>query len=151
MSNLDLSRFAARIEFLMLRYQAPAIVLTSVALLSPLALLPLVGGPVASAMLASSTVAMTFLTQGQIARRLFRGPPASAALIGVARDALPLACRATFDLDVIGELELSRKPLSASRVIELHRSARRNWKSALGYDEARKEQYRASQFPKIRD
>lgn len=151
MSILIQSRFAARIEFLMLRYQVPAIVLTSVVLLSPLALLPFIGGPVASAILASSTVALTFLAQGQIAKRLFRGPPASATLIRVARDALPLACRGAFNHEVAGELTLSRMPLSASRVIELHRAVRRSWKNALDSDEASSEQYFAAQITEVRD
>lgn len=104
MSTPRQSRCAARIEFLMLRYQLAACLFTSVLLLSPLAISPFIGGPVASAIFASVTVALAFLAQGKIAKRLFMGPPASAALIRVARDMLPLACRAKFDHEVPASL-----------------------------------------------
>lgn len=151
MSNLNQSRFAARIEFLMLRFQAPAIVLTSLVLLSPLALLPFIGGPVVSPMLASGIVGLTFLAQGQIAQRLFRGPPASGALIRVACDTLPSACRATFDREVAGKLKLSRMPLSSSQVVEVHRAVRRSWKNALDHDEGRRARHIAAQLAEVRD
>ena len=48
MSTLNQSRCAARIEFLMLRYQLAALLVTSALLLSPLAILPSIGGAAAS-------------------------------------------------------------------------------------------------------
>ncbi|MDG5749174.1 hypothetical protein P8Q88_13415 [Qipengyuania sp. XHP0207] len=151
MSPPKQSRCAARIEFLMLRYQLAALLVTSVLLLSPLAIFPLIGGPVSSAIFASVTVALAFLAQWQIAKRLFMGPPASAALIRVARDTLPFACRAKFDHEVAGELEKWRTPLSAWRVVDLHRSLRRKWCNAHDSDVGIREQHLAAQIAEVRD
>ena len=151
MSTPRQSRCAARIEFLMLRYQLAACLFTSVLLLSPLAISPFIGGPVASAIFASVTVALAFLAQGKIAKRLFMGPPASAALIRVARDMLPLACRAKLDQEVAGELEKCRTPLSAWRVVDLHRSLRRKWSNTLDGNAALREQHLAAQIAEVRD
>ena len=151
MSTLNQSRCAARIEFLMLRYQLAALLVTSALLLSPLAILPFIGGPMASAIFASVTVALAFLAQWQIAKRLFMGPPASAALIRVARDMLPLACRAKFDHEVVGELENWRTPLSAWRVVDLHRTVWRKWRNAHDSDVGLREQHLAAQIAEVRD
>lgn len=151
MSTLNQSRCAARIEFLMLRYQLAALLVTSVLLLSPLAILPFIGGPAVSATFASVTVALAFLAQGQIAKRLFMGPPASAALIRVAREMLPLACRAKFDHEVAVELEKCRTPLSAWRVVGLHRSVRRKLCNTRDSDVGLREQYLAAQIAEVRD
>lgn len=151
MSTLKQSRCAARIEFLMLRYQLAAFLVTSALLLSPLSILLFIGGPAASAIFASVTVALAFLAQWKIAKRLFMGPPASAALIRVARDMLPLACRAKFDHEVAGELENWRTPLSACRVVDLHRSVRQKWCNARDSDVALREQYLAVQIVEVRD
>lgn len=141
----------ARIEFLMLRYQLAALLVTSALLLSPLAILPLIGGAAASAIFASSTVGLAFLAQWQIAKRLFMGPPASAALIRVARNMLPLACRAKFDHEVVGELEKCRTPLSAWRIVDLHRSVRRKWCNTRNSDVDLLEQHLAAQFAEVCD
>ena len=151
MSTPRKSRCVARIEFLMLRYQLAALLVTSALLLSPLAILPLIGGAAASAIFASGTVALAFLAQWQIAKRLFMGPPASAALIRVARDMLPFACRAKFDHEVASELENWRTPLSAWRVVDLHRSIRRKWRNKLVSDVALREQHLAAQIAEVRD
>ena len=151
MSTLKQSRCAARIEFLMLRYQLAACLFTSVLLLSPLAISPFIGGPVASAIFASVTVALAFLAQGKIAKRLFMGPPASAALIRVAREMLPLACRNRFDHEVACELEKCRTPLSAWRVVDLHRSVRRKWRNAHDCDVGLRDQHLAVQIAEVRD
>ena len=151
MSTLKQLRCAARIEFLMLRYQLAAFLVTSALLLSPLSILLFIGGPAASAIFASVTVALAFLAQWKIAKRLFMGPPASAALIRVARDMLPLACRAKFDHEVAGELENWRTPLSACRVVDLHRSVRQKWCNARDSDVALREQHLAVQIVEVRD
>lgn len=151
MSTLKQSRCAARIEFLMLRYQLAAFLVTSALLLSPLVILPFIGSPVASAIFASVTVALAFLAQRQIAKRLFMGPPATAALIRVARDMLPFACRNKFDHEVAVELENWRTPLSACRVVDLHRSVRQKWCNARDSDVALREQYLAVQIVEVRD
>ena len=151
MSTSNQSRCAARIEFLMLRHQLAACLVTSALLLSPLAISPFVGGPLASAIFVLVTVVMAVFVQGKIAKRLFWGPPASAALIRVARDMLPLACRAKFDHEVAGELENWRTPLSACRVVDLHRSVRRKWCNTLDGDGALREQYLAAQIAEVRD
>lgn len=151
MSTLNQSRCAARIEFLMLRYQLAALLVTSALLLGPLAILPFIGGPVASAIFASATIALAFLAQWQIAKRLFMGPPASAALIRVARDMLPFACRAKFDQEVAGELENWRTPLSAWQVVDLHRSVRRKCSNTLVSDVALREQHLTAQIAEVRD
>ncbi|WP_435416782.1 hypothetical protein WAB17_07735 [Parerythrobacter aurantius] len=151
MNPLKQSRCAARIEFLMLRYQLAALLVTSALLLSPLAISPFIGGPMASAIFASVTVALAFLAQGQIAKRLFMGPPASAELIRVARDMLPLACRNRFDHEVAGELQTRRTPLSAWRVVDLHRSVRRKWRNAHNSDVALREQHLTAQITEVRD
>ena len=151
MNPLKQSRCAARIEFLMLRYQLAAFLVTSALLLSPLAILPFIGGPVASAIVAFITVALALLAQGQIAKRLFMGPPASAELIRVARDMLPFACRAKFDHEVAGELENLRTPLSAWRIVDLHRSVRRKWCNTRDSDVGLREQHLAAQIAEVRD
>ncbi len=151
MSTLKQSRCAARIEFLMLRYQLAAFLLTSALLLSPLAILPLISGPAASAIFASVTVALAFLAQRQIAKRLFMGPPASVALIRVARDMLPFACRNRFDHEVAGELQTRRTPLSAWRVVDLHRSVRRKWCNTRNSDVDLREQHLAAQIAEVCD
>ena len=151
MSTPRKSRCVARIEFLMLRYQLAALLVTSALLLSPLAILPLIGGAAASAIFASGTVALAFLAQWQIAKRLFMGPPASAALIHAARDMLPLACRPKFDHEVAVELEKWRTPLSAWRVVDLHRSVRRKWCNTRDRDVGLREQHLATQIAKVRD
>ena len=151
MSTPRQSRCVARIEFLMLRYQLAALLVTSALLLSPLAILPFIGGPVASAIFASVTVALAFLAQWQIAKRLFMGPPASAELIRVARDTLPFACRAKFDHEVACELESWRTPISAWRIVDLHRSIRRKWCNTRDSDVGLREQYLAAQIAEVRD
>lgn len=151
MSTPDQSRCAARIEFLMLRHQLAACLGTSALLLSPLAISPFIGGPVASAIFASVTVALAFLAQRQIAKRLFLGPPASAALIRVARDMLPSACRAKFDHEVARELEKCRTPLSSWRIVDLHRSVRRKWRNAHDCDVGLRDQHLSVQIAEVRD
>lgn len=151
MSTPKQSWSAARIEFLMLRYQLAALLITSALLLSPIAILPFIGGPVASAIFASVTVALAFVAQGQIAKRLFMGPPASAALIRVAREMLPFACRTKFDHEVAGELQTCRTPLSAWRVVDLHRSVRRKRCNTLDSDVGLREQCLAAQIAELRD
>jgi hypothetical protein len=151
MSTPNQSRCAARIEFLMLRYQLAAFLVTSAVLLSPLAISPFIGGPEASAIFAFVTVALAVLAQRQIAKRLFMGPPASAALIRIARDMLPFACRSKFDHEVTGELEKWRTPLSAWRIVDLHRSVRRKWCNTRDSDVALREQYLAVQIVEVRD
>ena len=151
MSTPKQSRWAARIEFLMLRYQLAALLITSALLLSPLAILPFIGGPAASAIFASVTVALAFLAQRQIAKRLFMGPPASVALIRVARDMLPFACRNRFDHEVAGELQTRRTPLSAWRVVDLHRSVRRKWCNTRNSDVDLREQHLAAQIAEVCD
>ncbi len=151
MSTPRQSRCAARIEFLMLRYQLAALLVTSALLLSPLAILPFIGGTLASAIFASVTVVLAFLAQWQIAKRLFMGPPASAALILVAREMLPFACRAKFDHEFAGELENWRIPLSAWRVVDLHRSVRRKWSNTLDGNADLREQHLAAQIAEVND
>ena len=151
MSTLKQSQCAARIEFLMLRYQLAALLVTSAFLLSPLAILPFIGGPVGSAIIAAITVALAFVAQGQIANRLFMGPPASAELIRVARDMLPFACRNRFDHEVAGELQTRRTPLSAWRVVDLHRSVRRKWCNTRNSDVDLREQHFAAQIAEVCD
>ena len=78
-------------------------------------------------------------------------PPASAALIRVARDMLPFACRANFDHEVASELEKCRTPLSAWRIVDLHRSARRKWCNTGNYDVDLRERLFAAQIAEVRD
>lgn len=125
--------------------------LTTVILLSPLALIAIIGGPVVSPLIASGTVLLGYLAQRQIAKRLFSGPPASAALIRVARDRLPLPCHASFDGEVAGEIDRARVPISAWRVVELHRSVRRAWRHSLDSDAVFDEQHLAVQISELHD
>lgn len=128
MATRHQSRLAARIEFLVLRHQISANVISSALLLSPLALLPLVNEPILWPIFTSGSTALAFFIQWRIGARLFNGPPASAAFISVARDVLSHGCRQDFDSALAKEVGGSRTPLEKARVVELHQLVRRNWR-----------------------